>query len=125
MPDSLEAEFEKQRRASIGGGTGSVPIKRQASRRFTPETVVPLNAFDRPLFAALASKNEGNLCLKYLLELNDGGDLVDLPPGLFNRLMNCCRSGLENPDSSIGCYAMEPSDYDELGIFFDKVSYGV
>ena len=36
-------------------------------------------------------------------------------------LVQCCRSGLENPDSSMGCYAMQPADYDRFKPFFSKV----
>ena len=37
-------------------------------------------------------------------------------------LLQCCRSGIENPDSSMGCYAMQPADYDRFKPFFSKVS---
>eukprot|EP01147_Barroeca_monosierra_P005391 gene5391-8871_t len=36
-------------------------------------------------------------------------------------LLRCCRSGIDNPDSSMGCYAMQPSDYDRFKPFFQKV----
>ena len=36
-------------------------------------------------------------------------------------LLACCRSGIENPDSGMGCYAMQPSDYDRFKPFFSKV----
>jgi hypothetical protein len=36
-------------------------------------------------------------------------------------LLQVCRSGIENPDSSMGCYAMQPSDYDRFKPFFSKV----
>lgn len=36
-------------------------------------------------------------------------------------LLQCCRSGIENPDSGMGCYAMQPSDYDRFKPFFSKV----
>jgi len=39
----------------------------------------------------------------------------------LKRLEKCVRSGLDNGDSGIGCYAMQPSDYDDLSPFFDKV----
>jgi len=35
--------------------------------------------------------------------------------------LQCCRSGIENPDSGMGCYAMQPSDYDRFKPFFSKV----
>lgn len=33
----------------------------------------------------------------------------------------CIKTGLDNPDSSLGCYAMTPTDYSKFGGFFDKV----
>jgi creatine kinase len=36
-------------------------------------------------------------------------------------LLQCVRSGIENPDSGMGCYAMQPSDYDKFKPFFSKV----
>ena len=36
-------------------------------------------------------------------------------------LLLCCKSGAENPDSSMGLYAMSPGDYDEFKPYFDKV----
>ena len=41
-----------------------------------------------------------------------------LSPELQARLLACVRSGVENPDSSMGAYATQPSDYDELRPFF-------
>ncbi|MCH9806837.1 MAG: hypothetical protein K0U74_03815 [Alphaproteobacteria bacterium] len=37
------------------------------------------------------------------------------------RLLNCLNSGIENPDSEMGCYACQPSDYDDFKPFFSKV----
>jgi len=37
------------------------------------------------------------------------------------RLQKCLNSGIENPDSEMGCYACQPSDYDEFQPFFAKV----
>jgi len=36
------------------------------------------------------------------------------------RLLTCCLSGVKNPDSCMGCYAMNPKDYDEFSGFFKK-----
>ena len=33
----------------------------------------------------------------------------------------CIKTGLDNPDSGLGCYAMTPLDYSKFGAFFDKV----
>jgi creatine kinase len=37
------------------------------------------------------------------------------------RLLAILKQGYEVPDSSMGCYAMQPSDYDEFKPFFSKV----
>merc|ERR1711935_922419 len=36
------------------------------------------------------------------------------------RLLTCCLSGVKNPDSCMGCYAMNPKDYDEFSPFVKK-----
>lgn len=36
------------------------------------------------------------------------------------RLLTCCLSGIKNADSCMGCYAMNPQDYDEFRPFFAK-----
>jgi hypothetical protein len=36
-------------------------------------------------------------------------------------LWKCARTGIENEDSGLGCYAMTPNDYSKFGGFFDKV----
>ena len=35
--------------------------------------------------------------------------------------VTCLNSGIMNPDSSMGCYAMQPADYDRFKPFFAKV----
>ncbi len=37
------------------------------------------------------------------------------------RLLKCLNSGIENPDSEMGCYACQPSDYDDFRPFFSRV----
>lgn len=44
-----------------------------------------------------------------------------LSPELQKRLLACVNSGIENPDSDVGCYACQPEDYDDLDPFFSKV----
>jgi creatine kinase len=34
------------------------------------------------------------------------------------RLLTICKSGIDNPDSAMGCYAYQPGDYDEFNPFF-------
>ena len=36
-------------------------------------------------------------------------------------LLRCVNSGIENADSGMGCYAMQPADYDRFKPFFSKV----
>jgi creatine kinase len=36
-------------------------------------------------------------------------------------LLLVMRSGIMNPDSGMGCYAMQPADYDKFKPFFSKV----
>lgn len=37
------------------------------------------------------------------------------------RILWCINSGVANPDSQVGCYAMNPNDYEEFKPFFKKV----
>ena len=39
----------------------------------------------------------------------------------FHTFFKCIKTGLDNPDSGLGCYAMTPIDYSKFGGFFDKV----
>jgi len=36
-------------------------------------------------------------------------------------LYQCCVTGIDNPDSGLGCYAMGPENYEDFSEFFDKV----
>ena len=66
---------------------------------------------------ALASLHLDNIALQSF----DPDWYATLTPELQTRLQKCMNSGLENPDSQMGCYACQPSDYDELRPFFAKV----
>lgn len=59
-------------------------------------------------------------------DLGFGGVTVDaLLPSLTlaqrERLEQCCRSGIENPDSDIGVYILRPEDVREFSAFFDPL----
>jgi len=41
-----------------------------------------------------------------------------LKPKEQEALLRICNSGIENPDSEMGCYAMNPTDYDKYYAFF-------
>ena len=66
--------------------------------------------------AALLAENPDNICLntydpEYFNSLSDG----DKPA-----FLQCLNSGIENPDSGMGIYAMQPEDYDRFRPFFAK-----
>ena len=44
-----------------------------------------------------------------------------LSPALRKRLLQIIKTGAENADSGMGCYAMNPDDYDTFKPFFDAV----
>ena len=46
---------------------------------------------------------------------------LSLSDDLKAELRKCLNSGIMNPDSSMGCYAMQPADYDRFKPFFAKV----
>lgn len=68
---------------------------------------------------ALTESNPGNRAAKYLNEL--GEEYLTGLGDRYETFLKCVCTGLENPDSGLGCYAQTPSDYDEFGTFFDKV----
>ncbi len=68
------------------------------------------------LIAKLKSENPANIALQcfdpaYFQTLDSDGQ---------RRLMACLNSGIENPDSEMGCYACQPGDYDDFRPFFAK-----
>jgi len=67
--------------------------------------------------AAVAKENPGNRAMKYFKE----EDFKKLNAEQKKRFIACVRTGFENKDSGLGCYAMTPADYKEFGFFFDPV----
>ena len=51
----------------------------------------------------------------------DIGYYNSLDEQLKPRFLNCLRSGIENAESTVGCYACQPDDYDVFKPFFAKV----
>ena len=47
--------------------------------------------------------------------------MATLTPEKMDQLALCMKSGLDNTDSGLGCYAVDPKNYDEFAVFFDKV----
>jgi creatine kinase len=69
---------------------------------------------------AICETNPGNRCTKYIKEL--GCDYYNgLKPEQQAVFQRCVRTGLDNKDSGLGCYAMSPDDYTTFAGFFDKV----
>lgn len=68
------------------------------------------------LIAALKSENPQNIGLHGF----DPDYFATLDSEQQSRLMKCLNSGIENPDSEMGCYACAPTDYDEFRPFFAK-----
>merc|ERR1712093_914823 len=83
---------------------------------------------------ALQSKYAEALCRILLIKQCFPNNLAckHFDMGYFNslsdedkpQLLKIVRSGIENPDSGMGCYAMNPSDYDKFKPFFSKVLAG-
>lgn len=75
-------------------------------------------AFDVDLarIAALAADNPQNIALQSF----DRAYFDSLDAASQARLLQCMNSGIENPDSEMGCYACQPSDYEDLRPFFAK-----
>ena len=72
---------------------------------------------DWDVLDALKKENPGNRCLKYLTK-----EYVEsLDEKARDGLWACVKTGCYNPDSSLGCYAMRPSDYKTYAPFFDQV----
>jgi len=63
------------------------------------------------------AENPDNLAMKYF----DQAYFESLGLPQQANLIQCVRTGFENPDSGLGCYAMTPSDYEDFAPFFDKV----
>ena len=61
-----------------------------------------------------------NRCCKYLLELHEAGKFNDMTPENLSKLFLCAKTGLDNVESGLGCYAMGPKDYEDFGFFFGK-----
>ena len=58
-----------------------------------------------------------NRCTKYLDKAYYEG-LSDADREVF---WQCVRTGIDNPDSGMGCYAMKPGDFTTFKPFFSKV----
>ena len=80
----------------------------------------PPSLLHPPPSPAIRKSHPHNLCAQnftaeYYNSLNDKQQRA---------FLKITKSGLENPDSTMGCYAMNPADYDEFKPFFSKVLAG-
>ena len=65
----------------------------------------------------MLASNPGNLCAKHL----DKEFYASLSAEDRETFYRCVRTGLDNPDSAMGCYAMTPADLTKFKPFFGKV----
>lgn len=63
----------------------------------------------------IKKSHPGNIAIRCF----DPAYFASLTPELQRRLLNCMNSGIENPDSSMGCYANRTEDYEVLRPFFE------
>uniref|UniRef100_A0A0G4I8I4 Arginine kinase n=1 Tax=Chromera velia CCMP2878 TaxID=1169474 RepID=A0A0G4I8I4_9ALVE len=65
---------------------------------------------------AAKKSNPDNLMAKFF----DVKYYKSLPEDKKARLLKICKSGADNPDSGMGMYAMNPTDYDDFQEYFDQ-----
>ena len=77
--------------------------------------------------AGVLAKAEANLaaypenrCCKYILQLKNEGKLDSMSAEDLSKLFLCAKTGLDNVESGLGCYAMGPKDYEDFDFFFGK-----
>jgi len=68
-----------------------------------------------------SSQQPGNRCCKYLLPYLDSEEGKALSDDDLQTFYRCVRTGIDNEDSGLGCYAMTPEDYSKFGGFFNAV----
>ena len=80
-----------------------------------PEPFWPRQAEVERVLAVAESNPENIMAVSF-----DPEYVKTLGDNLRGRLLQCVRSGVENPNSTMGCYACQPDDYDTLQPFFSK-----
>jgi len=66
---------------------------------------------------AIKESNPGNI----MAQVFDREQFNKLSDEHKCRILKCCSSGIGNPGSELGCYAMSPTDYDDFYEFFKHV----
>jgi len=116
----------------IAGGVGVAAIACMAPRADEGHAAAPSIQADeasKKLLSVLAHGEELAKIAKVKATMPDNIAIqkfdfeyfATLDPAQQTRLLKCLKTGWENPDSGLGCYAMAPSDYDEFAPFFDAV----
>jgi len=69
----------------------------------------------------ILGKFPDNRCCKYLIPYLDSEEGKALSNEDLLTFYQCVRTGIDNEDSGLGCYAMTPDDYTKFGGFFNAV----
>ena len=116
----------------IAGGIGVAAIACMAPRADEGHAAAPSIQADEASKKLLAVLSHGEELAKIAkvkatmpdniaIQKFDFEYFATLDPQQQSRLLKCLKTGWENPDSGLGCYAMAPRDYDEFAPFFDAV----
>jgi len=108
-PESIRARFGVDNTQNAGHGSDAAE---SAAREM--QIMFPKPYPER--IAAMKEKYPDNICLQVFDNVYYDALSDELKP----RFLKCLASGVENPDSGMGCYACQPSDYDEFKPFFSK-----
>ena len=71
--------------------------------------------------ADILKRFPGNRCCKYIIPYLDSAEGKALSDEDFEVFRRCVQTGIDNEDSGLGCYAMQPDDYKKFGGFFNAV----
>ncbi|KAH9259996.1 hypothetical protein BASA81_001768 [Batrachochytrium salamandrivorans] len=101
------------------GEAAAAPIVEAAAATPIVEAAAATSKWDAILndLEKVHKENPDNLCAKYLTREIFNSYTEEQKEVLYR----CARSGIDNPDSGLGCYAMRPNDYKEFGAFFNPL----
>ena len=110
---STQPQSAAETAPASNGGTGSILEEINQRLIRLENAVITYGTFLRQM-EEVKKSHPGNLAAKYF----DPAYFHSLLPEIKERLYRAAKSGAENPDSSMGCYAMHPDDYEVLAPFF-------